>query len=72
VRGSDAIRPCAARRPERRPYSDRTRTIPDALCPKLAEWNKGHNPLGRYRAVMTEPEENVFRREALSAAFVPR
>jgi formylmethanofuran dehydrogenase subunit E len=47
-------------------------TIPDALRPKLAEWNKANDPLGRYRVVMAEPEENVFRREALSATFVPR
>ena len=47
-------------------------TIPDALRPKLAEWNKANDPLGRYRVVMAEPEESVFRREPLSAAFVPR
>jgi formylmethanofuran dehydrogenase subunit E len=47
-------------------------TIPDALRPKLAEWNKANDPLGRYRIVMAEPEENVFRREALSPTFVPR
>jgi formylmethanofuran dehydrogenase subunit E len=46
--------------------------IPDALRPRLAEWNKAHDPLGRYRVVMAEPEENVFRREALSPTFVPR
>jgi formylmethanofuran dehydrogenase subunit E len=47
-------------------------TIPDALRPKLAEWNKANDPLGRYRIVMAEPEEAVFRREALLATFVPR
>lgn len=47
-------------------------TIPDALRPKLAEWNKAHDPLGRYRVVMAEPEANVFAREALSRTFVPR
>jgi formylmethanofuran dehydrogenase subunit E len=47
-------------------------TIPDALRPKLAEWNKANGPLGRYRIVMAEPEGNVFRREALSPTFVPR
>ena len=46
--------------------------IPDALRPKLAEWNKANDPLGRYRVVMAEPEESAFRREPLSAAFVPR
>jgi hypothetical protein len=46
--------------------------IPDALRPKLAEWNKGNDPLGRYRVVMAEPEADTFRREPLSAAFVPR
>jgi formylmethanofuran dehydrogenase subunit E len=46
--------------------------IPDALRPKLAEWNKANDPLGRYRVVMAEPEDNVFRREALSPTFVPR
>jgi formylmethanofuran dehydrogenase subunit E len=47
-------------------------TIPDALRPKLAEWNKANDPLGRYRVVMAEPETNVFAREALSRTFVPR
>jgi formylmethanofuran dehydrogenase subunit E len=47
-------------------------TIPDALRPKLAEWNKANDPLGRYRVVMAEPEVNVFAREALSRTFVPR
>jgi formylmethanofuran dehydrogenase subunit E len=47
-------------------------TIPDALRPKLAEWNKANDPLGRYRVVMAEPEPNVFAREALSRTFVPR
>jgi formylmethanofuran dehydrogenase subunit E len=46
--------------------------IPDALRPKLAEWNKANDPIGRYRAVMAEPEADTFRREPLSAAFVPR
>jgi formylmethanofuran dehydrogenase subunit E len=46
--------------------------IPDALRPKLAEWNKANDPLGRYRVVMAEPEADTFRREPLSAAFVPR
>jgi formylmethanofuran dehydrogenase subunit E len=46
--------------------------IPDALRPKLAEWNKANDPLGRYRVVMAEPEAGVFSREPLSAAFVPR
>jgi formylmethanofuran dehydrogenase subunit E len=39
--------------------------IPDALRPKLAEWNKSNDPLGRYRVVMAEPEERVFSRERL-------
>jgi formylmethanofuran dehydrogenase subunit E len=47
-------------------------TIPDALRPKLAEWNKANDPLGRYRVVMAEPEEKTFAREALSPSFVPR
>lgn len=47
-------------------------TIPDSLRPKLAEWNKANDPLGRYRVVMAEPEANVFAREALSRTFVPR
>jgi formylmethanofuran dehydrogenase subunit E len=46
--------------------------IPDALRPKLAEWNKANDPLGRYRVVMAEPEEKTFAREALSPSFVPR
>ena len=46
--------------------------IPDALRPKLAEWNKANDPLGRYRVVMAEPEEKTFAREALSPTFVPR
>lgn len=37
-------------------------TIPDALRPKLAEWNKANDPVGRYRVVMAEPEANVFMR----------
>lgn len=36
--------------------------IPDALRPKLAEWNKANHPVGRYRVVMAEPEANVFIR----------
>jgi formylmethanofuran dehydrogenase subunit E len=47
-------------------------TIPDALRPKLAEWNKANDPLGRYRVVMAEPEEKTFAREALSPSVVPR
>ena len=47
-------------------------TIPDALRPKLAEWNKANDPLGRYRVVMAEPDANVFVRETLSRTFVPR
>jgi formylmethanofuran dehydrogenase subunit E len=47
-------------------------TIPDALRPKLAEWNKANDPLGRYRVVMAEPEENVFRRETLPLTSMPR
>jgi hypothetical protein len=39
---------------------------------RLAEWNKANDPLGRYRVVMAEPEAGTFRREPLSAAFVPR
>jgi formylmethanofuran dehydrogenase subunit E len=46
--------------------------IPDALRPRLAEWNKANEPLGRYRVVMAEPEERVFKREALAPGFVPR
>jgi formylmethanofuran dehydrogenase subunit E len=46
--------------------------IPDALRPRLAEWNKANDPLGRYRAVMAEPEGSVFAREGLSRTFVPR
>jgi formylmethanofuran dehydrogenase subunit E len=46
--------------------------IPDTLRPKLAEWNKANDPLGRYRVVMAEPEEKTFAREALSPSFVPR
>lgn len=46
--------------------------IPDALRPRLAEWNKANDPLGRYRVVMAEPEGSVFTREALSRTFVPR
>jgi hypothetical protein len=42
------------------------------LRPKLAEWNKANDPIGRYRAVMAEPEADTFRREPPSAAFVPR
>jgi hypothetical protein len=45
---------------------------PDALRPKLAERSKANDPLGRYRVVMAEPEADTFRREPLSAAFVPR
>lgn len=45
-------------------------TVADALRPKLAEWNKSNDPLGRYRVVMAEPE--AFKREALSPSFVPR
>lgn len=41
-------------------------TIPDGLRAKLAEWNKANDPLGRYRVVMAEPEDNVFRREMLA------
>jgi formylmethanofuran dehydrogenase subunit E len=37
--------------------------IPDALRPKLAEWNKANDRVGRYRVVMAEPEANVFMRE---------
>ncbi len=47
-------------------------TIPDTLRPRLAEWNKANDPLGRYRVVMAEPEASVFAREALSRTFVPR
>jgi hypothetical protein len=46
--------------------------VPRFAVPLLAEWNKANDPLGRYRVVMAEPEEVVFRRESLSAAFVPR
>jgi hypothetical protein len=47
-------------------------TVPDSLRPRLADWNKANDPLGRYYLVMAEPEENVFRRETLSPTFVPR
>lgn len=36
--------------------------IPDGLRPKLAEWNKANDPVGRYRVVMAEPEANLFTR----------
>jgi formylmethanofuran dehydrogenase subunit E len=47
-------------------------TVPDTLRPKLAEWNKANDPLGRYRVVMAEPDASLFAREALSRTFVPR
>ncbi len=31
-------------------------TVPVSLLPKLLQWNKDFDPLGRYNAVMLEPE----------------
>jgi hypothetical protein len=47
-------------------------TVADSLRPRLAEWNKANDPLGRYRVVMAEPDARLFAREALSRTFVPR
>jgi len=38
-------------------------TLPDSLRPRLAQWNKAHDPVGRYRVVMAEPEANLFTRD---------
>jgi hypothetical protein len=47
-------------------------TLPDALRGPLAEWNKAHDPMGRFKVVMDAPAPQLFAREALSPTFVPK
>jgi|APFre7841882724_1041349.scaffolds.fasta_scaffold03246_3 formylmethanofuran dehydrogenase subunit E len=47
-------------------------TLPDALRGRLVEWNKAHDPMGRWKVVMETPEAQLFARETLSPTFVPR
>jgi hypothetical protein len=47
-------------------------TLPDALRGPLAEWNKAHDPMGRFKAVMDAPAAQLYAREALSPTFVPK
>lgn len=47
-------------------------TLPDALRGPLAEWNKTHDPMGRFKVVMDAPAAQLYAREALSPTFVPK
>jgi formylmethanofuran dehydrogenase subunit E len=47
-------------------------TVPDALRGPLAEWNKAHDPMGRFKVVMDAPAAQLYAREALSPTFVPK
>jgi FmdE, Molybdenum formylmethanofuran dehydrogenase operon len=47
-------------------------TVPDGLRAKLADWNKGNDPMGRWKVVMAAPEAQLYAREVLSPTFVPK
>lgn len=42
--------------------------VPDGLRATLAEWNKNHDPPGRWNVVMATPQDRLFARETLAPA----